>query len=108
MYKTITTQNDEIYVTDVNEMLITNAVTEEDLMSILENHYTKQEIHDLLLGVMNGVTTPVNGFFTLAVDGNGNLYAYSAEEGTTPTFDYDEKTGDLFIVQERGEENGNS
>lgn len=48
----------------------------------------------------NGVTTPLNGFFTLQVDSEGNLYAYSNEEDTTPQFDYDTETGDLYIVIE--------
>lgn len=48
----------------------------------------------------SGITVPVNGFFTLAVDADGNLYAYSAEDGTTPSFEYDEETGDLYIVTE--------
>lgn len=48
----------------------------------------------------SGVTTPVNGFFTLAVDSNGNLWAYSSESGTTPTFEYDADTGNLYAVTE--------
>lgn len=46
----------------------------------------------------SGITAPVNGFFTLSVDADGNLYAHSAEDGTTPTFEYDETTGDLYFV----------
>lgn len=48
----------------------------------------------------SGITVPVNGFFTLAVDADGNLWAYSAEAGTTPTFAYDSETGNLYVVQE--------
>ena len=48
----------------------------------------------------SGITTPVNGFFTLSVDADGNLWAYSAEDGTTPDFEYDSATGNLYIVQE--------
>lgn len=48
----------------------------------------------------SGITVPVNGFFTLAVDNDGNLYAYSAEDGTTPDLEYDEETGDLYFVTE--------
>ena len=51
----------------------------------------------------SGIVTPVNGFFTLSVDVNGNLYAYSAEDGTTPTFEYDDATGNLYIVQDQGD-----
>lgn len=48
----------------------------------------------------SGITVPVNGFFTLAVDTDGNLWAYSAESGTTPEFEYDSDTGNLYIKQE--------
>ena len=48
----------------------------------------------------SGITAPVNGFFTLAVDTDGNLWAYSAESGTTPEFEYDSDTGNLYIKQE--------
>lgn len=48
----------------------------------------------------SGITVPVNGFFTLAVDTDGNLWAYSAESGTTPEFEYDSDTGNLYVKQE--------
>ena len=48
----------------------------------------------------SGVTAPVNGFFTLSVDADGNLWAISAEEGTPLSFEYDSETGDLYIIQE--------
>ena len=48
----------------------------------------------------SGITTPVAGFFTLSVDADGNLYAYSAEGGTVPQMEYDSVTGNLYIVQE--------
>lgn len=48
----------------------------------------------------SGVTTPVNGFFTLSVDSDGNLWAHSAENGTTPDFEYDSETGNLYFVTE--------
>lgn len=48
----------------------------------------------------SGVVVPVNGFFTLAVDPDGNLYAYSAEAGTTPDFEFNSETGDLYFVTE--------
>lgn len=47
----------------------------------------------------SGVTTPVNSFFTLSVDENGNLYVVSAEDGSTPDFEYDSETGNLYVVQ---------
>lgn len=48
----------------------------------------------------SGITTPINGFFTLSVDADGNLWAHSAEEGTTPDFEYDGETGNLYVIQE--------
>lgn len=48
----------------------------------------------------SGITVPVNGFFTLSVDENGDLWAYSAENGTIPEFEYDSNTGNLYVVQE--------
>lgn len=48
----------------------------------------------------SGVTTPINSFFTLAVDENGYLCAYAADDGTTPPFEYDEATGILYYLTE--------
>ena len=47
----------------------------------------------------SGVTTPINGFFTMYVDGDGNLLVLS-EDDLTNTFEYDEATGNLYFVQE--------
>lgn len=47
----------------------------------------------------NGVTTPVSGFFTLAVDENGDLWAYS-EDDLALDFEYDAQSGNLYVVQE--------
>lgn len=47
----------------------------------------------------SGVTSPVSGFFTLTVDGNGDLWVL-AETEEIPDFEYDEETGGLYIVQE--------
>lgn len=49
----------------------------------------------------SGIAAPVSGFFTLSVDADGNLWAYSAD-GTVPSFEYDKTTGDLYVVQEEG------
>lgn len=51
-------------------------------------------------GEGGGVIAPVNGFFTLSVDSDGNLWAHSAENGTTPEFEYDGTTGNLYFVTE--------
>ena len=42
----------------------------------------------------SGVTTPINGFFTMYVDGDGNLWVLS-EDDLTNTFEYDAETGNL-------------
>ena len=47
----------------------------------------------------SGVTTPINGFFTMYVDGDSNLWVLS-EDDLTNTFEYDEATGNLYFVQE--------
>ena len=47
----------------------------------------------------SGVTTPINGFFTMYVDEDGNLWVLS-EDDLTNTFEYDETTGNLYFVQE--------
>lgn len=48
----------------------------------------------------SGVIAPVAGFFTLTVDDEGNLWAHSAEGGTVPNFEYDNATGDLYMITE--------
>ncbi len=47
----------------------------------------------------SGITAPVDGFFTLAVDADGDLYCYSVD-GNAPAFEYDEATGNLYHVME--------
>ena len=47
----------------------------------------------------SGVTIPINGFFTMYVDEDGNLWVLS-EDDLTNTFEYDEATGNLYFVQE--------
>ena len=49
----------------------------------------------------SGITAPVNGFFTLSVDADGNLWVYS-EEGNVPNLEYDSETGNLYVVHEQG------
>lgn len=49
----------------------------------------------------SGITAPVNGFFTLSVDADGNLWAYS-EDGNAPNLEYDSETGNLYVVHEQG------
>lgn len=45
----------------------------------------------------SGVIAPVNGFFTMTVDEEGNLYAISSG-GNVPEFEYDPDTGDLYFI----------
>lgn len=47
----------------------------------------------------SGITTPINGFFTMYVDEDGNLWVLS-EDDLTNTFEYDAETGNLYFVQE--------
>lgn len=47
----------------------------------------------------SGIVAPVGGFFSLAVDADGNLWAYSVD-GNAPTFEYDEESGNLYVIQE--------
>ena len=47
----------------------------------------------------SGVTAPVNGFFTMSVDENGNLYVHTTD-GAEPAMEYDETTGNLYFVTE--------
>ena len=44
----------------------------------------------------SGVTTPTDGFFTMSVDTDGNLWAHYAPAGEAPPFRYDTATGDLY------------
>ena len=46
----------------------------------------------------SGVTIHVDGFFSLAVDANGDLWSYSAND-TPYNFEYDEETGNLYLLQ---------
>lgn len=47
----------------------------------------------------NAIAAPVNGFFTLNVDENGDLWA-CYEDDAELDFEYDSETGNLYIVQE--------
>lgn len=45
----------------------------------------------------SGIVTPVSGMYALAVDDDGNLWAYYTDGGTPPDFYYDEETGNLYF-----------
>lgn len=45
----------------------------------------------------SGVVTPTNGFFTLAGDADGNLYAYYNDEDNPPVFEVDEN-GNIYYI----------
>ena len=49
----------------------------------------------------SGIVAPISGFFTLAVDEDGNLYAYSTDTNSELKFEYDATTGNLYIIQEQ-------
>jgi hypothetical protein len=51
-------------------------------------------------GGPGGVIAPVNGFFTLSVDENGDLWAHTSGDGTVPEFEYDSATGNLYFITE--------
>ena len=51
-------------------------------------------------GGSGGVIAPVNGFFTLSVDENGDLWAHTSGDGTVPEFEYDSATGNLYFITE--------
>lgn len=48
----------------------------------------------------SGIVAPLSGFFTLSVDAKGDIYALTNTEDTGVSFELDEETGDLYIVQE--------
>ena len=48
----------------------------------------------------SGVVAPANGFFTMSVDENGNLYAMTSGDAGAPVFEYDATTGDLYFITE--------
>lgn len=48
----------------------------------------------------NGIMAPISGFFTLSVNADGDFYAAFAGEDDPLTFEYDENTGNLYLVQE--------
>jgi hypothetical protein len=47
----------------------------------------------------SGIVAPINGFFSLSVDENGDLWAYS-EDDLSLDFEFDPETGNLYVVQE--------
>lgn len=46
----------------------------------------------------SGVTSNINGFFTLSVDADGNLYAHHSDDNFPPEFEYKSETGDLYFI----------
>lgn len=44
----------------------------------------------------SGVTVPISGFFSMAVDDAGDLWAYYADGGEAPPLRYDAETGNLY------------
>lgn len=48
----------------------------------------------------SGVSAPISGFCNLAVDPDGNLYVYYPDGGESPSFYYDEDTGNLYYDTE--------
>ena len=50
----------------------------------------------------SGVLVPINGFFTLTVDDDGNLYANVADDSDPNSIplEYDAETGNIYFVVE--------
>ena len=46
----------------------------------------------------SGITTTINGFFTLVVDENGNLYALCTDDDNPPQFETDDEGNVYFIL----------
>lgn len=46
----------------------------------------------------SGVITQINGFFTLSVDDDGNLWAHHSDDELIPNFEYDNETGNLYLI----------
>ena len=47
----------------------------------------------------SGVVTPINSFFTMSVDDDGNLWVHTSENvNNAPEFEYNESTGELYLV----------
>ena len=46
----------------------------------------------------SGVTATASGFFTLEVDASGDLYVVTPDGGTPPNFEYEQSTGNLYLI----------
>lgn len=46
----------------------------------------------------SGVVALTSGMFYLAVDSDGNLYAYYPDDGVPPSFEYEPASGNLYYV----------
>jgi hypothetical protein len=76
----------------MNGEKITNVKTPTDAMDAVNKAYIDS--------LATGVTAPVNGFFSLSVDANGDLWVHTSGDGNTPAFAYDSSTGDLYFLTE--------
>lgn len=72
----------------------------------LSNYYTKAETNDAITEAVSDIEVSAGesgmGLVKMEVDEDGNLYAYYTEAGEVPAFEYDEATGDLYVVIEEG------
>lgn len=46
----------------------------------------------------SGITATASGFFTLEVDASGDLYVVTPDGETPPNFEYEQSTGNLYLV----------
>ena len=45
----------------------------------------------------SGISAPSNGFFTLSMEGDGDLYVNYPDNTSPPSFTWDPKSGDLYV-----------
>ena len=45
----------------------------------------------------SGISAPSNGFFTLSMEGDGDLYVNYPDNTSPPSFTWDSKSGDLYV-----------
>lgn len=75
--------------------------TVDDIQGMLARGELKGEKGDKGDRGESGVYVPLDGFFTMAVEPDGNLYVYSNTD-LTDSFEYDDTTGALYYITDDG------
>lgn len=80
----------------------TTTSTEDDGVNVVTVTLTDgtQTTFEVQNGSKGDKGDPGTGFFSMMVDENGDLYVITNDANDVPVFDYDEETGNLYIVQE--------